>query len=47
MMDPINPKEELTEILTIQVALDDKLHRIQKILTNLAIRIKKLEDEIE
>jgi len=40
-------KEELIELQTIQIALDDKLHRFQKILTNLAIRVKVLEDKIK
>jgi hypothetical protein len=39
--------EELTELQTIQIALDDKIHRFQKILTNLAIRINVLEERIK
>jgi len=39
--------EELIDLLTIQIALDDKLHKFQGILTNLAIRIKKLEDDMK
>jgi hypothetical protein len=39
-------KDELVELLTIQIALDDKIHKVQKVLANLAIRIKVLEDEI-
>ena len=40
-------REELIELQTIQIALDDKLHRFQKILTNLAVRINKIEDELK
>lgn len=36
-------KDELREILEIQTALDDKLHRIQAIQTKLKERIENLE----
>jgi len=40
-------KEELIELLTIQIALDDKLHKYREILTKLAIRLTKLESDIK
>ena len=43
----IDPKEELVEILTVQLALDDKLHKIQALQTKLSKRIDDLKKEIE
>ena len=39
-------KDELIELQTIQIALDDKLHRFQKVMANLTVRIKIIEEKI-
>ena len=37
-------KEELIELETILIALDDKLHRIQSVLTREHIRLKEIKE---
>ena len=43
----VDVKDELVQIQTIQVLLDDKLHKFQEILTRLDVRIDALEKEIK
>lgn len=38
-------KDEIIEIKTIQILLDDKIHRMQGIQTKMKERIEKLEEE--
>jgi len=45
-MDKISIREEIIEIKTIQILLDDKIHRIQDLITRLSKRIEKIEDGI-
>lgn len=39
-------KDELIELQTIQIALDDKLHRFEEILSKLKVRIDDLANTI-
>ena len=43
IVDKAEIKEEIIEIQTIQIAVDDKLHRILEIMSKLGKRIDKLE----
>lgn len=53
VMDKAEVKEEIIELETIQIALDDKLHRVEEtctrisaVLDNTQVRIDRLKEEI-
>ena len=46
MMTTEEIKEELIELQTIQIALDDKLHKFEEILSRLKARINDLANTI-
>ena len=45
-MDKISIKDEIIELKTIEILLDDKIHRIQDLLSRMSKRLDKIEDEL-
>ena len=45
-MDENSIEEEIIELKTIEILLDDKIHRIQDLLSRMSKRLDKIENEL-